>query len=253
VLGALMLVFAMAPVAVWMLSKISTPVFVARYFIPDVFIGCFVIAELTRFVFDRAAAIDCSVVLGRARFVRFLKLACSVVIVAYLALPSRAIFRQLKKGRFEKWADVPARLQLNVRDRGIPMVVENVLTFLVENYYSAPSEQYVFVVDRDSAFDSAAGRGANNAVQVAAALKRNYPELPILTNAELLEQFDKFIVVDETWMPWFRRNIQNHPDFQCDLLPREQHPELKWPITPVLVHQLQARQLSQRPADWRRK
>ncbi len=57
-LAVITLLLSTIPFVVWGWSQVATPMFVARYFIPDVFIACFVLAELTRFAMNSVAAID---------------------------------------------------------------------------------------------------------------------------------------------------------------------------------------------------
>ena len=74
-----------------------------------------------------------------------------------------------------------ARIKLPNHSPDTPLVFENLVEFFVENYYSTPADQCVLIVDRAAALDPQAGSGANNLDQMATALKRNYPTLPILT------------------------------------------------------------------------
>ena len=250
VLAIMMLAFLLAPVAIWAWSQVATPVFVARYFVPDVFIVCFLLAELTRFVFHRAATIDLSGLSRQRWFVTSLKVICSLLIVGYLTAPSRTIYRELKKGHYEKWPGVATRLHLPNNPARVPIVFENPLEFLVENYYSSPSDQFLMIVDQEAVLDPQAGRGANNSNQTATALKRRYPELPIVTTAELLQNYRTFIVIDESYFRWFRRNIYDNPELQCNPLVANEM-ATQFPTTAFMVRNLHASTLSERSINRR--
>ena len=96
-----MLLLSTIPFVVWGWSQLATPMFVQRYFIADVFIACFVLAELTRFAMNSVAAIDRSGKLPRTWISVLPKAACTALIVAYLTVPSLTIFLQLKSGQFK--------------------------------------------------------------------------------------------------------------------------------------------------------
>jgi hypothetical protein len=121
------------------------------------------------------------------------------------------------------------------------------------NYYSHPGEQYFCILDRAAALDSEADRGANTLDQIGSSLKRHYPDLPLITTQELLNQYDRFIVCDVDWLRWYERTIEDHDEFQCETLSVESPSAAAIGIRLVLVHNLKPPKLTSASQNWRRR
>ena len=135
---------------------------------------------------------------------------------------------------------------------GQPVVFENVGEFLPVNYYAPVPGRYFVIADRAAAIDQRACRAANNLDQIAAALKRHYPDLPILTTDELLHQANEFVVVDTNSFCWFERNIKGQPNYQCEPIENEDEELLRRGFKRVLVRNLEPPEISLAPRQWRR-
>ncbi len=250
-----MLMLVLVPIAVWTKSRISAPLFVSRYFLSDVLVWSFLCAYCLHVVLNRGdAAAATSDNLRRATVLRRAPRAVLAIMAAtYILLPTVKNIQLLRAGQVHKKTFFSNEMMLALEKYHLPIVSEDVLSLLPLSFYSEPTTELLTIVDRPAAIDPDAGHGANTNNQIAMALKRHYPDLPIVSTQELLDGYGSFIVIDESWLKWFELRLEDHPDFECkpllDAIP-EPNPV---GIEIYLVQKRDQQSLSQSPRVWRRR
>jgi hypothetical protein len=200
--------FLSIPFGVWVLSRLGSPQFLARYFLPDVLIWTFLFAFAMRALFRSSASAEDEGSDGwRARALYAApRAAATIIIVATLCQATIEAVRWTPDVTMAEWP---------VATHGIPIVVEDFWKFLPKSFYASPNEQYLYATDQDAALLPEALRGANNLEQYAAALRRQQYAFPIISTDELLDQYDEFLVLDCPDFLWYEANIANRADFEC--------------------------------------
>jgi hypothetical protein len=190
---------AAVPIFVWLLSQIQEPLYVGRYFNSIVFNW----ASAVAFVIYIALA-GGDLVTRKSYSLASLSIA-SVVAAIYLAYA--AILQDASSHDLATRSGLPS---------GLPIVVENQSEFLQMNYYQKQDGRLLHVIDRECALDPRAIRSANTYDQIGTALKRNYPQIPIMTTEELLDKYGEFIVIDHPNSLWFERRISGQAGFESE-------------------------------------
>lgn len=222
-LAAIMFGYLLIPPSVWILSQFAPPVFLPRYFIGDALISCFVFAQLTFWMLEAVRRLQRDLPEKVSGALYWLPQFClALLAIGYIGYPTTRLIQQMSLGQYQKIKGVPYQ-PVAIADVQLPIVFENSGEFLPRYHYRSPSQNLICVIDRDAAIDPKASRRANNLDQIATALKRHYPELPIYTTAELLARYDRFIVLKVEWLVWFERNIDGRENLwwrnvmsQCD-------------------------------------
>ena len=212
-----MLMLFLVPIGVWVISRVMAPIFVARYFLSDVLVWSFLYANAVYFIVQASnrVAQQCTNSRHRNGWYWGPRLMLGLIGALYLILPTAKSLAQMRAGTMYKRPPIPTALLGELLQYHVPVVMEDTLEFMPLNFYSNPGEQYFCILDRQAALDPEADRGANTLDQIGSALKRHYPDLPLITTQELLSQYDRFIVCDVDWLLWYERNIENRSEFKC--------------------------------------
>jgi uncharacterized membrane protein len=250
-----MLMLVLVPIAVWTKSRFSAPLFVSRYFLSDVLVWSFVCAYCLHAVLSRGdmAAATTDNPRRAAALRRGPRTVLAVMAAMYVLLPTVKNIHQLRTGQVHKKMFFSDEMMLDLAKYHLPIVSEDVMSLLPRNFYSEGNTELLTIIDRPAAIDPEAGHGANTNNQIATALKRHYPDLPILTTRELLDGYTTFIVIDESWLRWFELRMEDHPEFECKLLNIAIPEPNPGQIEVYLVQKRDAESLSQSPRAWRRR
>jgi hypothetical protein len=207
----IMLLFCAIPIAVWALSRLIEPQFLPRYFLPDVLVWAYAFAFALR-AQSSSGVVPSGVHAERwqLRTRKWLpRLFTACIAAVYLLVPVVWTHRWTTDIAIEEWPEAT---------KGLPIVVEDLRTFLPRQHYASSREKYLFVLDKHASTLPAAHRMANNLDQYAAALRRNYPRINIITTNELLEQYAEFYVLDSPGLLWYETNVEKRPELSCERL-----------------------------------
>ena len=197
--------------AAWAWSRAATPIFLPRYLVPlslayAVLLTVALDTGLRRA--NRAAARDPAEHASRPPARSYVWMLAPVAAIALYAPAAREAGK-----RFSLHPDGDS---LDLRS-DVPIATISTHTYLPRAFYSVRPQQYVFVLDWQSALrpDAPVGPTEYHLMQ---AMRRNYPEHRIESSDEFLGTHSRFYVIDEGGLFWFKDRIAHNPAYEVQLI-----------------------------------
>lgn len=202
----------LVPIAAYMISHTFMSVFVDRYLLPGLLAtGVIMASSLTAiaWAWRESGAPGGRSTSGAAHAVAL------VAVVVLLSLPVRWA---MAWPHFQKPGAEVLQLARAAGD-GTPVVTESPLEYLPAVHYSgAPARPFFFVLDWESALDSAAALQATVDYKMMFNWRRwGYMAAGIVEGTRILCDMPRFVVVDEPGRLWYDRRIATNPAY--DKLP----------------------------------
>lgn len=201
----------LATIGIFVLSHVTTPLFLPRYLVPLALTYAVVLPLALDRALVRANAIarrDAIDVTRGPPSRSYLWLMGAIAIVALYA----PVWRADSIPR----AAPPAGDSLDVHE-AIPIATISTHTYLPRVFYAPRPSQYVFVLDWQSALLPNAPVGPTE-YKLMAAMKRNYPEHQIEESDAFLAHHSRFLVIDEAGLFWFKRRVRSNPGYKVTML-----------------------------------
>jgi len=213
----------LVPVGAFVISHLMMSIFVDRYMLPTLLGVGIVIASAIR---GMGWAWHVTGRRGGGTAAEGVRVAMLLGALALLVLPLR-------------WAaaaprfPVPgARLARMAHEAGAgtPVITESPLEYLPAAHYSgAPARPFYFVLDWESALDSAAALHATVDYKIMSNWRRwGYLAAGIVESEHVLCAMPRFIVVDEPGRLWFDRRISSNARYRTSLLATESDTAAGW-------------------------
>lgn len=200
-----------AAFAIWILSRIWRPLFLPRYLVPL----ALAYAILGTLAFES--------LLERARaFARRHSTAAdpappaSTYLWLLAAVTAIALFEPMSRVERLPASNVPGGDSLEVR-RDLPIATISTHSYLPREYYAAHPDRYVFILDWKTALAPDAPVGSTE-YKLMAAMGRNYPNRWVEDGEHFLATHQRFLVIDEAGLFWFKRRVRPDTLFTVTLL-----------------------------------
>lgn len=203
--------WVLVALAVWSVSRISTPLFLPRYLVPLGLAYATVLPPaLDRMLFWANQRARRDRIAGNA----------GPPARSYLwvlgAITAVALYSPVWRADSLPRDAAPAGDSLDVRS-DLPIATISTHSYLPRVFYAARPSHYVFVLDWESAILPKAPVGPTE-YKLMAAMKRNYPDHDIEESEQFLARHSRFYVIDEGGLFWFQRRIRNNPAYHVTLV-----------------------------------
>ncbi len=197
--------------AIWAWSRVATPIFLPRYLVPL----SFAYAILGCAALDRALSWGLS--LARCdRIGATQGPPAGSYIWVLAAMTAGALYAPISRADNVPGASPPAGDSLDFR-YDLPIVTVSTHTYLPRVFYSAHPERYVFVLDWESALRQDSPVGPTE-YKLMDAMHRYYPSHRVEQGASFLARNDRFLVLDEGELYWFKSRVLHNPDYRVTTL-----------------------------------
>jgi hypothetical protein len=197
--------------AIWILSRMSTPLFLPRYLVP---LGL-AYAVVLPLGLDRVLAWANSIARRERIAVTGGPPARSYLWVLGLVTMASLYAPVWRADNLPRGAP-PAGDSLDVHS-DLPIATISTHTYLPRVFYAPRPSHYVFVLDWESAVLPNAPVGPTE-YKLMAAMKRNYPEHDIEESDQFLARHARFYVIDEAGLFWFKRRIRDNPAYHVTVV-----------------------------------
>jgi hypothetical protein len=247
-----LIIFALAvllvPIGVWLISKVSRPIFFDRYFMPTIIGWAIVLTHMNTLLFKNLK----NAVSLPTRWPKLLgplvhkgpQILLIIICILMLIRPIQLALVQKENKVIFGENYYPEGYE------GLPVVCQVAGIFPVYMAYSNDRERYFYILDHDSAMESESGQFGYQEYKHWDALNRNYGSYfkeQIIESDEFLKRFQKFLVLDyqdfdkacppmaenglkETATfhnlhcpQWLEKRILGNPSFKAEVLVQNRH------------------------------
>ena len=211
--------FIIVPMIAWMITVTVKPLLNDRYILPSVTISWSILLTylIARIIPDSQGYRRIKGMIGKSFSLSF-----SLRSLILLALTLVLILHPLYYAkRFSEYLQKPGANDSNYGHLELPIAMEAGHDFLPRFYYSSKPSRYFHILDWETAVKNVGSAYATGDYVHLNALSRNYPFIQSVQSADFLNQYARFLVMNEEDQKWFESRVQNNPKYQTQKLGME--------------------------------